>query len=78
MSSDGPGGADFSLPRRLQPTSSLFSDPAGHRPKPMLQAEACATTFGAAPCAAKIYQTSTLDTAPSVSFTRPNAASFDA
>ena len=44
MNSGGLGGADFSLPRRLQPTSSLFSDMAGHRLKPMLQAEARATS----------------------------------
>jgi RND family efflux transporter MFP subunit len=38
------GGADFSLLRRLQPTSSFLSDPAAHRLKPMLQAEARATS----------------------------------
>ena len=37
------GGADFSLPRRLQPAFSLWSDAAGHRLKPMLQAKARAT-----------------------------------
>jgi hypothetical protein len=44
MNSGGFGGADFSLPRRLQPTSSHLSDPARHRLKPMLQAKARATS----------------------------------
>ena len=39
-----PGGADFSLQRWLQPTFLFILNRAGHRLKPMLQAEARATS----------------------------------